>query len=267
MGDVVVVVIVVAGVPVDPHRVVAPGEGTVERVEVVVDVVVEVFLALLGDAQAIGEVVSQRPGVVDAEFTGIAGFTVRYPGAQFAAEFGFEFVEIGLLAQVIDVAATARHRTVGHRGRAGDDVGAFVGVEVGRVAHAVCALPVLEHFGTLGAELRGEAGVLAAAASNAGGVFHQVIGAADRVAGQLLGVDLGDGARRVEHLGFDAAVDGCGWPGGQRVIVGLAGGGLDGDGLQLRVGGEGWYRQGRHHRHGQGGAFYGQTKGDRGHGK
>lgn len=114
------------------------------------------------------------------------------PAADFAAELGAETVEVRLLAQVVDVAATAADRAVGHRRRPGDDVGAFVGVEVGRVAHAVGALAILEHLGILPAHLRGDAGVLATAAGDAGGVLDQVVGAADRVVGQLLGVDLGD---------------------------------------------------------------------------
>ncbi|MOA62576.1 hypothetical protein D3C78_1880360 [compost metagenome] len=67
MGDVVVVVVVVGGVPVDPHIVVAPGQGAVEGVEIVVDVVVEILLALLGDTQPVGQVVGEGAGVVDAE--------------------------------------------------------------------------------------------------------------------------------------------------------------------------------------------------------
>ncbi|MNR34022.1 hypothetical protein D3C85_1517570 [compost metagenome] len=58
VGDVVVVVVVVTGIPVDAHVVIAPGEGAVERVEVVVDVVVEILLALLGDADPVGQVVT-----------------------------------------------------------------------------------------------------------------------------------------------------------------------------------------------------------------
>ena len=72
VGDVVVVVVVVGGVPVHPKVVVAPGEGAVEGVEVVLDVVVEVFLALAGDAHPVSQVVRQRAGVVDAELGGIA---------------------------------------------------------------------------------------------------------------------------------------------------------------------------------------------------
>ncbi|MNO76088.1 hypothetical protein D3C76_671550 [compost metagenome] len=265
VGDVVVVVVVVGGVPVHPQVVVAPGECAVERVEVVVDVVVEGLLALAGDADPVGQAVTDGAGVVDTEFAGIARFAVGDPTADFAAEAGTEAVEVGLLAQVVDVAAAATDRTVGDRGGPGNDVGTLVGVEVGGVAYAVGALAILEHLGVLPAHLRGDTGVLAATAGNAGGVLDQVISALDRVAGQLLGVDLGDRAWGVEDLGFQAAVDRGGWARRQGVVVSLFG--LHGDRLQGGV-------FGIRHGHGSGqdgegqraGLEFGVQQGNAGHG-
>lgn len=199
MGDVPVVVVVVGEVEVGGELAVGlPRKRRVDRIEVVLDVVVIVVLPLDRAADAVGQGIADRAGGVGADREGALGILARIPGAEPGGHAGALAVEVGLLRDVVDVAAAAGDRAEDHRRRARDDVGAFVGVEVGGVAHRIAALAVLEDLGALAAQLRRDAGVLPAAAGDARGVLGEVVGAEDDVLGQLFGIDLGDRARGVE---------------------------------------------------------------------